>query len=464
MCLATNSVGDGHSGIRIWADPQIGFHAYPIRLGVYEDGVYVEAALSKDIVGGRLVRIESTDAAAALAAVAALIPRDNDQDIKTFGPSLLVMAEVLDALGIAGSADAATFHFEVNGREISRNLVPGDAFLLTGHSYLDTRADAGGWVDARRAAAPLLYRDPHRQFWMEYLDDSRTLYAQINEIQDDEDESLEHFASRLREFAESNDIDRLVIDLRWNRGGNNYLNRGLIPDIILMDDINERGNLFVIIGNRTFSAAQSLVNEMEKYTDVVFVGEPTAQSPNHYGDNKKIILSNSGIKLRASYLYWEHMDPRDTRRWTAPDVAVSYTFADYVAGHDPVFDAILSFDPTPLLDRTIAAFDNEGEAATRNLLVEYETDPIRRYEDIENTLNMLGYEAFMAERPDVGLVALTVNTELFPESWNVWDSLGEAYMYIGERDLAIENYKKSLEINPENNNARDYLAKLQAAD
>ena len=55
-----------------------------------------------------------------------------------------------------------------------------------------------------------------------------------------------------------------------------------------------------------------------------------------------------------------------------------------------------------------------------------------------------------------------LNVELFPESWNVFDSLAEAYMNRGDDDLAIENYQKSFDINPNNNNAVQQLQKLQA--
>jgi cytochrome c-type biogenesis protein CcmH/NrfG len=51
--------------------------------------------------------------------------------------------------------------------------------------------------------------------------------------------------------------------------------------------------------------------------------------------------------------------------------------------------------------------------------------------------------------------------QLHPESWNVYDSLAEAYMNSGEKTLAIQNYQKSLELNPKNNNAAAMLKKLQ---
>jgi Flp pilus assembly protein TadD len=50
--------------------------------------------------------------------------------------------------------------------------------------------------------------------------------------------------------------------------------------------------------------------------------------------------------------------------------------------------------------------------------------------------------------------------EAFPSSWNVYDGLGEAFMKNGNKELAIENYKKSLQLNPGNSNAEEMLKKL----
>ena len=56
---------------------------------------------------------------------------------------------------------------------------------------------------------------------------------------------------------------------------------------------------------------------------------------------------------------------------------------------------------------------------------------------------------------------INMNVELFPASTNVYDSLAEAFMLSGDRDQAIANYRRSLELNPNNQNAKDMLQKLQ---
>jgi cytochrome c-type biogenesis protein CcmH/NrfG len=53
------------------------------------------------------------------------------------------------------------------------------------------------------------------------------------------------------------------------------------------------------------------------------------------------------------------------------------------------------------------------------------------------------------------------NVELYPQSANVYDSLGEAYMKNGDKELAIENYQRALELNPANTNAVEMLKRLR---
>jgi cytochrome c-type biogenesis protein CcmH/NrfG len=51
---------------------------------------------------------------------------------------------------------------------------------------------------------------------------------------------------------------------------------------------------------------------------------------------------------------------------------------------------------------------------------------------------------------------------LFPDSWNTYDSLGEAYLKQGNKELAAENYRRSLELNPDNQGAVDAVKKLES--
>ncbi len=77
-------------------------------------------------------------------------------------------------------------------------------------------------------------------------------------------------------------------------------------------------------------------------------------------------------------------------------------------------------------------------------------------------LNRVGYVLMSQKRMEQAIAVFKVNVELYPNSANVYDSLGEAYMVNGDKELAIANYKKSLELDPKNANATAKLKKLEA--
>lgn len=84
------------------------------------------------------------------------------------------------------------------------------------------------------------------------------------------------------------------------------------------------------------------------------------------------------------------------------------------------------------------------------------------YELAENEMNNIGYVLLRNNKVNEAIEVFKINVEEFPESWNVYDSLGEAYLEAGQREKAIKNYKKSIEMNPENKNGIKMLKKIEA--
>lgn len=80
----------------------------------------------------------------------------------------------------------------------------------------------------------------------------------------------------------------------------------------------------------------------------------------------------------------------------------------------------------------------------------------------EIQVNRLGYQLLQRHKVTEAIEIFKLNVENFPESYNVYDSLGEAYMVGGQRELAIRNYRKSLELNPKNDNAVEMLKRLES--
>ena len=86
---------------------------------------------------------------------------------------------------------------------------------------------------------------------------------------------------------------------------------------------------------------------MEKYTNILFVGEPTGSKGNAYGDSRKIILPDSGITVRAAVYYWQDWLPTDKRDATVPQIPTPLTFEAYSHKIDPALEAIIRYKEQP---------------------------------------------------------------------------------------------------------------------
>ena len=123
-----------------------------------------------------------------------------------------------------------------------------------------------------------------------------------------------------------------------------------------------------------------------------------------------------------------------------------------------------------------AAYDNRisiSQTLSATIASDGIDTAVRHYRDLkaakaatynfdENQLNTLGYQFLRAKKLDVAIRIFQLNVEAYPRSSNAWDSLGEAHMGAGNKTLAIANYRKSLALNPSNQNAAAALQKLGA--
>jgi hypothetical protein len=189
--------------------------------------------------------------------------------------------------------------------------------------------------------APLYLENVADAYWFKHLPEQQTVYFQFNQVMDKETESLATFARRLRHFLDEHQIQKLVIDLRHNNGGNTYLYKELVRTIVRFDASNENRRLFVLIGRDTYSAAGNFVVDLERFTRAVFVGEPTGAKPNSHGDESPTVLPYSGLYFLLSSVYWQLSWPRDSRLWIPPDVPVTVSAEDYFANRDLALEVVL---------------------------------------------------------------------------------------------------------------------------
>ncbi|MBI4914930.1 MAG: MBL fold metallo-hydrolase [Acidobacteria bacterium] len=103
-----------------------------------------------------------------------------------------------------------------------------------------------------------------------------------------------------------------------------------------------------------------------------------------------------------------------------------------------------------------------GEEAIRQVVAERGAKQPKYY-FLEVELNAQAYRFLQEEKVKEATALFRVNVELFPASWNVYDSLGEALLKAGDVPGAVGMYEKSVELNPNNQNGKDALARIRTA-
>ncbi|NOX17370.1 MAG: serine hydrolase [Chlorobi bacterium] len=125
-----------------------------------------------------------------------------------------------------------------------------------------------------------------------------------------------------------------------------------------------------------------------------------------------------------------------------------------------LYDKEFEYPKKPIKDYLLEIINEEGADAAVSLYKNLKKEETETFDFSENELNLLGYELLNENRLEDAVKIFALNVEEYPKSSNVYDSYAEALMKKGENEKAVENYKKSLDLNPANKNAIERLKKL----
>lgn len=184
---------------------------------------------------------------------------------------------------------------------------------------------------------PLFAQRRDTAFWFTTLPESHTVYVHFRGYQ-----AIEEHAKKLWAYVDDYAPERLVIDMRHNRGGNYTLGREhLVYEAQFRRAINCKGHLFVITGRATFSAAMTNVIDFRRETDAILVGEPVGARPNGYQELDQFQLPNSHLQVYCSMFSYRFQD--NQRPTVLPDMRIDPDWARYKAGRDPVLEWICNY-------------------------------------------------------------------------------------------------------------------------
>ena len=574
------SLRDGHTSILLYNQASFNMW-FPIRLEKFYDGIFVTAADIENsaLLGAGVLRMGQLDAESAYERIGKIVSSDSDFGIARSATNYLSNAVILETLGIIDSQKLLPLEVILSdGTETKISVQSAKWRLNFGLSYnrsqVPTNDETKTIFHDKKDILPLYLTKVIPSFvpyWFEYIPGDKMLYFQYNGVMDWNKEPFKDFTARLfKTYDEhASGIDKFVIDVRFNSGGNGYLLRPFVHEFILRRDTLTRGKLFIITGGHTFSAASNFIGQMLKHTTAITVGDIAAGPLNWCSDTMTFTLPHSNLILYLSTMFWQEGHATDKRGYYPPDHYMPATFKDYASCIDPVLEAIKTDEAASLkdvlLERGVENFREEFrrreklygpaegwfphtsfdlilftifnlnpanksdeaweltklntelypedmrawyflaegyagkgehkkaiECYERLLVIEPHIPEVRTnyfnlillnafagkgidglaksYKDLKETrpneineslLNTLGYRLLREKKFQDAIQIFKLNVEIHPDYANGYDSLGEAYMANGEKELAIENYKKSLELDPQNDIAVQMLKKLK---
>ena len=335
-------IGDGHTGtfpdlIRSW--PQ----ALPLQFGLFHEGLYVISADAKytNLVGAQVLRIGQHTPEQVIQAVAPSVSEDNEQGITRGVVNFVRYPQLLNGLGLQSQSD----RIELTVRDAEGQTRTASVIAEQVDSQFDRIFGHPKWTNVYEKTPgpmPLYLKDRRVNYWFEHLPDKKTVYFQFNLVVNNSSEPLNAFVERLFKFVDETDVEKLIIDMRWNNGGNATLLMPLINGLV-RSKVNRTGRLFVIVGRYTFSAAIPAAAWIERHTNAIFVGEPTPSGPNVIAESNIITLPYSRVPVSISDFFWQGSWPNDRRTWIAPLHFVPPSFEAFKAKRDPALELILAY-------------------------------------------------------------------------------------------------------------------------
>lgn len=341
------------------------FNRVPIRLVPFGEDFYVVRAVEAhaDLLGARLIAIDDTPVATIRSAAHSLLggtPARRDR----WAPYALESPAILHGLGIAGSGGQAVYAFAAADGSRLRRLLAGAPFSdeaqIAPVAGTERRlgpepmaGESGEWRTLLPPEdAPWSLRDWGRAFRWREAPDVDAFVIDLRANVDAGGQSIRDFLREAVQALAASGRANLVLDMRFNGGGDLTLTRDVMRELPLL----VTGRTFVLTGPWTFSAGISSTGYVKQAAPdrVAIVGEEVGDRPRFFAEGDVTELPRSGLLIlnateRHDYLtgcrgfddcHRYVVDRPIAVRSFAPDIPAPWTFAAYREGRDPAMEAV----------------------------------------------------------------------------------------------------------------------------
>lgn len=334
-----------------------------LKVAPFIDGLFVTRvnANDADLLGSRLLAVDGTSVGRARRVLRSLAGGTPEhRDLQT--ASMLSRPDVLHILGIARQADSAVYQLrKPDGRIVERRLTAA--------------APTSNWADFRPENPAWASAEPGEPFRLRDAPELDAVVVQLRQNMDRRDRKIAVFLEDAERSRERWGRKNVVLDMRWNVGGNFLQTRDFM--LAWPDRLPASGRFFVLTGPSTFSAGIASTAYLKQAGGgrVIIVGEPVGDRLTFFAEsNRPVRLKNANLVLMAAPQRDDfhtgcrgyddclvvlaqpgsrhatppeklpELEPYGRRPLEVasltPDVSAPWTFADYAGGRDPAVLAI----------------------------------------------------------------------------------------------------------------------------
>ncbi|MGD9155764.1 MAG: hypothetical protein PVG90_09740, partial [Bacillota bacterium] len=310
------------------------FEFLPISIYFFSDGVFTIATKKgyEDLIGKQIVKVNDIDIKQIFEQVKPLIAHENDYWVMYTFPEFFCCYNVLKYLGVTSSK---TVKLTVTDGNCSyEHNLP-----LISFKDMSRQDDWRTFYDQFRISSSIAEKNKKLNYWYEYLEQYHAIYFQYNACEESADQTMTEFAQIFFSRVKKEKISNIIIDLRYNSGGDSGLfSENIYPQLKKISNIN----VFFIIGRKTFSSGLFAVRELTSLSNSISFGEPTGNSPNHYGQTGFLKLQNTNITVTFSTSHWNLFPDNHANTYT-PDVFVPIDSKSLFRGEDKVTQKIFDY-------------------------------------------------------------------------------------------------------------------------
>lgn len=305
----------------------LGNECYSIRFKSFADGIYLVKADFKDkkFLGMKLRNINNTSLEKVRELMKALIPKENSISYDYYFINFLHEPQILSYLNIIETPNEITYELEdEQGISHILSVIPNNIDIVLS----DIKEKIGIFEDT------LCMKEI---YWTKYIENIRTYYFQYNSCKLREEFSIEKIIEEIKD----RDIDKLVVDLRNNKGGDADI---LQPLVKYLDNPKRNFSLFVLTSSNTFSSAIINAIELSKTKNCLIIGDIPHGSPTHFGEVLHLTLPHSKLDYQLSTKLFEY-PPYRLGETLKIDITIKETFEDYTSGIDKQMEYIRNVLP-----------------------------------------------------------------------------------------------------------------------